>query len=64
MLLEAMDNKQLGADHLNFEWCYSEQKNTCNNKLGGKYLASVFGGKFAGIDLISPRRSAGLIFRD
>jgi hypothetical protein len=24
---------------------YSEQKNTCTNKLGGKYPAPVFGGK-------------------
>jgi hypothetical protein len=51
---------------------YSEQKkNTCTNKLGGKYPAPVFGGEkmlqnsmVAGIDLTSPRRSAGLIFRD
>ena len=38
---------------------------------GGKYPAPVFGGgkccknsMVAGFDLISPRRSAGLIFRD
>jgi hypothetical protein len=54
---------------------YSEQqKNTCTNKLLGKIScrpAPVFGGKkmlqnsmVAGIDLTSPRRSAGLIFRD
>jgi hypothetical protein len=47
------------------------KKNTCTNKLGGKYPAQVFGGKkmlqnsmIAGINLTSPRRSAGLIFKD
>jgi hypothetical protein len=47
------------------------KKNTCTNKLREKYPAPLFGGKkmlqnsmVAGIDLTSPRRSAGLIFRD
>jgi hypothetical protein len=57
----------------NFLQGYSEkQKNTCTNKLGGEeYPALVFGGEkmlqssmVAGIDSTSPRRSAGLIFRD
>jgi hypothetical protein len=51
---------------------YSEQKkNTCTNKLGGNILPQYLVGKkmlqnsmVAGIDLTSPRRSAGLIFRD
>ena len=61
---------ELGADHLTFEGGgrvilekkflqgYSEQKNTCTNKLWKKYPAPVFGGEkmlqnsmVAGIDL-------------
>ena len=55
----------------NFMQGYSEQKKCRTNKLWKKYPAPVFGGKkilqnsmVAGIDLTSPRRSAGLIFRD
>jgi hypothetical protein len=57
---------------INFLQGYSEQKNTCTNKLGKKISClSIWWGKkmlqnsmVAGIDLTSPRRSAGLIFRD
>ena len=57
----------------NFLQGYSEQqKNTCTKKLGGgdilpKYLVGgemLQSSMVAGIDSTSPRRSAGLIFRD
>jgi hypothetical protein len=56
----------------NFLQGYSEQqKISALTNWGEKYPAPVFGGKkmlqnsmVAGIDLASPRRSAGLIFRD
>jgi hypothetical protein len=56
----------------NFLQGYSEQKqNTCTNKLGEKISCpSIWWEKMlqnsmvAGIDLTSPRRSAGLIFKD
>jgi hypothetical protein len=57
----------------NFLQGYSEQKKIpALTNWGKKYPAPVFGGEknvangsmVAGIDLTSPRRSAGLIFRD
>ena len=57
----------------NFLQGYSEQKKIpALTNWGKKYPAPVFGGKknvakqhrVAGIDLTSPRRSAGLNFRD
>jgi hypothetical protein len=56
----------------NFLKGYSEQQqNTCTNKLGGAYPALVFvGGEMLQSSIVallhstSPRRSAGLIFRD
>ena len=63
----------MGGDfEKNFLQGYSEQKKIpALTNWGKKYPAPVFGGKkllqnsmVAGIDLTSPRRSAGLIFRD
>jgi hypothetical protein len=64
----------VGDFEKNFLQGYSEQKTiipALTNWGGGEYPAPVFGGKkmlknsmVAGIDLTSPRRSAGLIFRD
>jgi hypothetical protein len=51
----------------NFLQGYSEQKNTCTNKLVEKYILGekmLQNSMVAGMDLTSPRRSAGLIFRD
>jgi hypothetical protein len=66
----------LGADYLTFEGGRADFEKTFWTKkipaltnCGKKYPAPVFGGKkmlqngmIAGIDLTSPRRSAGLIF--